>query len=98
LFGITLKPAASAFLARGRTFAQRDRHFLDAAVAQVLRMGVALAAIAEHGDLLARDQVEVAIGVVINFHFRFLFKRHAEPVSASIAQQILPWPLAHHGP
>ena len=31
-------------------------------------MGVALAAIANDGDLLVLDQTEVAIGVVINFH------------------------------
>src|SRR5690606_9083321 len=37
-------------------------------IAQVQRMGVALAAIAEDGDLLVLDQVHVAIAVVVNAH------------------------------
>jgi hypothetical protein len=56
---ITLRPAASAFLAEASP-AQRDDDVLDAGIAQVQRMGVALAAIADDGDLLALDQVESA--------------------------------------
>ena len=59
LFDSTLKPAPSAFLAVAEPGAQGDGDFLDAAVAQVLRVGVALAAVAEHGDLLVGDQIEV---------------------------------------
>ena len=51
-----------------RALAQRDRHVLAAAVAEVLRMRVALAAVADHGDLLALDQADVGITVVINAH------------------------------
>ena len=51
------------------TGAQGDSHFLDARIAQVLRMGVALRAIAQNGDLFAGDQVQVGIGVVIDFHW-----------------------------
>ena len=68
LLVITLKPAPSAFLARGRTFAKRNGDILDAAVAQVLGVGVALAAVADNCDLLVGDQVDVAVGVVIDLH------------------------------
>src|SRR6185437_11390551 len=53
---------------RGRALAQRDRHLLDAGVAQIERMGMALAAIADDGDLLALDQVQVGVAVVVNAH------------------------------
>ena len=49
----TLKPGGFGLLGGGRAFAQGDGDFVDAAVAQVLRMGMALAAIADDGDLLA---------------------------------------------
>ena len=68
LFDMHLEAGVFGLLARGRARTQRDGHFLDARIAQVLRMGVALAAVAEDGDLLAGDQVDVAIGVVINLH------------------------------
>src|SRR5690606_4898700 len=42
------------------------------AVAQVLRVRVALAAVAENGDLLFGDQAQVGIGVVVDFHGSFL--------------------------
>ena len=51
-----------------RGLAQRDRHVLDAGIAQIERMGMALAAIADDGDFLALDQVQVGIPVVINAH------------------------------
>ena len=57
-----LEAGAFGLLRGGRTGAQRDGDFLDAAVAQVLRMGMALAAIADDGDLLVGDQVEIGIG------------------------------------
>lgn len=41
-------------------------HYLDAAVLQVLGMGVPLAAVAEHGNFLLLDQVEIHILVVVN--------------------------------
>src|SRR3546814_9046046 len=41
-------------------------------------LGVALAAIAEHGDFLARDQGQVGIGVVINFHSSAHFRHSGE--------------------
>ncbi len=55
-----------------RTFAQGDGDFGHAAVAQVLRMGMALRAIADNRDLLGLDQIEIGIGVVVDFHFFFL--------------------------
>ena len=50
------------------TFAQPDRDLLHAAVAQVERVGVALAAVADNGDLLALDQVQVGVAIVVNTH------------------------------
>jgi hypothetical protein len=41
---------------------------LDAGVLQVLGVGMALRAITNDGDLLALDQGEVGVLVVINFH------------------------------
>ncbi len=55
-------------LARGRRFPQGDGDILDTAISQILRMGMALTAIADDGDFLARDQIEIGIGVVIDFH------------------------------
>ncbi len=68
----TAKLAASAFLARGRTGPQRDLDLGHAAVAQILRVGVALAAIADDDHLLALDQVHVGIAVIIDAHGSFL--------------------------
>ena len=56
------------FRPRGAAFTQAHHH-LDAAVVQVLRVGVALAAIADDGNGFALDQAQVAVFVVINFHF-----------------------------
>ena len=61
-------PSASAFLAEAESGPQRDRDVLHAAVAHVEEMGVALAAVADDGDLLALDQIEVGIPVVIDAH------------------------------
>ncbi len=52
----------------GGGLAQSDRDLLDAAVAQIERVGVALAAIADNGDLFALDQVQVGVAIVINTH------------------------------
>src|SRR5690606_37671233 len=46
---------------------------LDARVGQVLGVGMALRAIADHGDLLALDEGEVGVLVVINLHVFPLF-------------------------
>ncbi len=62
LFAQHLEAGAFGLLGRGRAGAQRDRDVLHAAVAQVLRMGVALAAVADDGDLLAGDQVQIGVG------------------------------------
>ncbi len=49
-------------------FAQRDDDVRHTAVTQVHGVGVALAAIADNGDLLGLDQVNVRVAVVINAH------------------------------
>ena len=58
---------------RGGALAQRDRDVLDAGVAQVQRVGMALAAVADDGDLLALDQVDVGVAIVIDAHGSSLF-------------------------
>ena len=64
-----LETGTFRLLGGGRTLAQGDGHILHARITQVLRMGVALAAITEDGDLLVGDEVQVGIGVVIDFHW-----------------------------
>jgi len=59
-------------LRRGRPLAQRDRNVLDARIAKVERVRMALAAIADNGDLLGLDQIDVGIAVIIHTHERFL--------------------------
>ena len=51
-----------------RALAQRHGDVLDAGIAQVERVRMALAAIADDGDLLALDQVQVGVAIVINTH------------------------------
>ena len=68
----TLMPSASAFLAEARAGAQRDRDLLDAAVAHVEQMRMALAAVADDRDLLALDEIEIGVPIVINAHGGFL--------------------------
>ena len=51
-----------------RALAQRHRHVLDPGIAQVERMGMALAAIADDDDLLALDQVQVGVAIVVDTH------------------------------
>ncbi|EKD61954.1 MAG: hypothetical protein ACD_54C00008G0001 [uncultured bacterium] len=56
------------FLGGRRAFAQRDHKVFRARIAQVQRMGVALAAVAENGDLFVLDDVHIAVTIVINAH------------------------------
>jgi len=69
-FGVAQHLEAGAFGLDGGGAAgtKRDRDILDAAVAQVLRMGMALAAIADDDDLLVLDQLQIAVGIIINAH------------------------------
>src|SRR6202011_1798652 len=53
-----------------RALAQRDGDVLDAGILQVQRVGMALAAIADDADLLAFDEVQVGVAIVINTHGR----------------------------
>src|SRR5262249_30896367 len=55
-------------LGAGGSLAQGDRHVLDAAIAQVQRVRVTLAAVADDRDLLGFDEIDVGITVVINAH------------------------------
>ncbi|MNL50166.1 hypothetical protein D3C87_1731580 [compost metagenome] len=51
-----------------RTRLQRDADFLGAGILQVQRVGAALAAVADNGDLLGLDEVDVGITIVIDAH------------------------------
>ena len=59
-------------LGGGRTRAQRHGDVLHAAVAHVEEMGVTLAAVTDDGDLLALDQIEIGVPIVIHAHGGFL--------------------------
>ncbi len=63
-----LQASAFSLGPRGTALAQTDRH-IDAGVAQVLSVGMALGAVTNDGDLLALDQGEVSVLIVINLHF-----------------------------
>src|SRR6185295_5964468 len=47
---------------------ERDDHVLDARIPHVLGVRVPLAAVADDGDLLALDQIDVGITIVIDAH------------------------------
>jgi hypothetical protein len=55
------------FVPARTAFAQTNKDF-DAAVVQVLRMRMALAAVANDGHRLAFDQAQITVFVVENFH------------------------------
>ena len=76
-----LEAGGLGLLGGGRALAQRDGDVLDAGILQVQRMGVALAAIADDDDLLALDQVQVGVAIVINTHGRFLLAGRNRPVN-----------------
>ena len=65
---ITLRPSPCAFLAGAGALAQRDDDVFHAAIAHVERMSMALAAVADDGHLLALDQVQVGVAIVIDTH------------------------------
>ena len=67
--GHDLEAGAFRLGGRGGAGAQRDRDFLDAGFLEIERMREALAAVADDGDLLAFDQIDVGVPIVINAHF-----------------------------
>ena len=68
-----LKPSRDRQVVVGRARPLAD-HDVAARVAEVLRLGMALAAVADDGDRLALEQREIGILVVIHLggHRRFL--------------------------
>jgi hypothetical protein len=70
---LTVRPAFLALSHEAAALAQADGH-LDAGVVQVEGVGVALRAVADDGDLLALDEGEVGVLVVIDLHV-FPFKQ-----------------------
>ena len=89
-----LELLALGLLDARRGLAQRDRDVLDAAVAQIERVGMALAAIADDGDLLALDQVQVGITIVVNTHSLNPLDGHGPGLVLPV---VLLWPLARPG-
>ena len=65
---MTLNFSPSAFFTPAGGLAQRDRNLLHTAIAQIERVGVALAAVPDNGDLLAFDEVQVGVAIVVNTH------------------------------
>ena len=64
---ILLAVAGAQFHAVAR--AQRDDHVLHAGIAHVQHMGMALRAVADDGHLLALDEIDIGIPIVIDAHF-----------------------------
>ncbi len=62
------KALGFCFGAAGRPLIEANLQLLHAAVAHVQNVGVALAAIPDHGDFLALDEGKVCILFVIDFH------------------------------
>ena len=64
-----------------RARAQGHRNVLDAAVAQVVGVGVALAAVADDDDLLGLDQIEIGVTIVKHAHGVLLRGGGGSPLS-----------------
>ncbi|MCY1374876.1 hypothetical protein D9M69_622470 [compost metagenome] len=64
---LDLQAGVGGLVPRRAALAQADRH-VDARILQVQRVGVALRAITDDGDVLALDQREVGVLVVKHFH------------------------------
>ena len=62
------KAGALSLRRAGGASTQSDVDFRDTAVAQVHRMGVALAAVADDRNLFSLDEVNVGVPVVVNAH------------------------------
>ena len=72
-------------LGRGGPRPQRDRDLLHAAVSHIENMRVALAAIADHRDFLALDQIEIGVSIVIHTHELFSLRE-----TCSFAEKLTP--------
>ena len=66
-----LQPLGFGLLRRRRARPQADGNVLRPRVAQVQRVGMALAAVADDGNLLVLDEIDVAIAIVVDAHSRF---------------------------
>ncbi len=69
--GYRSKPVFFGLLIVGSARLFGDDHF-HAAVAQILSLGMTLAAIADDRHLLAAQQIEIRIPIIINSHNRLL--------------------------
>ena len=66
--GHDLQAGVLGLLGAGRAGAQGDPQVGHAAVLEIVGMGVALAAVTDHGHLFALNQVYIGVTVVINAH------------------------------
>ena len=93
-----LEAGGLGLLRGGRALAQRDGDVLDAGILQVQRMGMALAAVADDDDLLALDQIDVGVAIVINPHGRSFIRRLNGQTSLVMNRSTPPAPVLEMPP
>jgi len=59
-----LEPSASAFCQSGSSLS--SRRYLEPAILQVLRLGVALAAVPDDGDCFNPSKIQVRVLIIVN--------------------------------
>ncbi len=58
----------SLSLGPGAAAALQTHHDFNPGVTQIVRVGVALAAVAQHGDFLALETAQIRVPIIINLH------------------------------
>ena len=66
--GHHLQAFGLCLLAAGRGFLQADHDVGDAGIPRIEHVGMPLAAIADHGNLLALDEGKIGILLIVDFH------------------------------
>src|SRR6478672_526898 len=74
------------FFHSGRGLAQGNCDLLHAAVAQIERVGMALTSVSDDCDLLALDQVQVGVAIVVNTHGTWSFWSFVRPWSSVMSE------------
>ncbi len=87
-----LEALAFALGGGGRALAQGDDHVLHAGFAHVEHMGMALRAVADDRDLLALDEVDVGILIIIDAHFGVPYMSGRPAPAGARAPDWLIWP------
>src|SRR6266481_793728 len=86
------QPRAFCFFPRRAVALEADDD-LDAAVAEVLRVRVPLAAVADHGDLLPLDERRIRVALGIDLHATFSFSSMPPPASVRGPRNIATRPV-----